>query len=197
MAAVASISAFKTQLQGGARANQFSVEVSFPSGVTNAWTAVAPLQSAFLCHAASLPESSIAPANAPYRGRDVFLAGERTFAPWTIQVYNTESFSLRNAFESWSEMIISNPDNTGQTSPGKYQADLAVIQYSRNNEALKSYKFIDAFPINISPIELEFSKNNQIESFSVTFAYQYWVSDTTNSSGLGLGLSTPVGILRV
>jgi hypothetical protein len=36
-----------------------------------------------------------------------------------------------------------------------------------------------------------------IESFSVTFAYQYWVSDTTNSSGLGLGLSTPVGILRI
>ena len=194
MASVANIAAFKSQLQGGARPNQFSVEVSFPPGVANAWTAIAPLQAAFLVHGASIPASSIQPANAPYRGRDVYLAGERTFAPWTISIYNTESFSLRNAFESWSEMINGNASNSGKTSPAQYQADLSVIQYDRNNLALKSYKFVDAFPIDISPIELEFSKNNQIESFQVTLAYQYWVSNTTGSSGLGLGLSTPVGI---
>ena len=194
---VASISAFKSVLQGGARPNQFGVEVSFPSGVANSWTAVAPLQSQFLCHAASIPASTLAPANAPYRGRDVYLAGERTFAPWTISIYNTESFALRNAFETWSEMMNSNPDNTGTTSPAKYQADLAVVQYDRNNLALKSYKFVDAFPIEISPIELEYSKNNVIETFSVTFAYQYWVSDTTGSSGLGLGLTTPIGVFSI
>lgn len=197
MASVANISAFKSQLQGGARPNQFSVEVSFPPGVANAWTAVAPLQAAFLVHAASIPASSIQPANAPYRGRDVYLAGERTFAPWTVSIYNTESFSLRNAFESWSEMMNGNSSNTGKTSPAQYQADLAVIQYDRNNLALKSYKFVDAFPIDVSPIELEFSKNNQVESFQVTFAYQYWVSNTTGSSGLGLGLSTPFGVLTL
>ena len=91
-------------------------------------------------------------------------------------------------------MINGNASNSGKTSPAQYQADLSVIQYDRNNLALKSYKFVDAFPIDISPIELEFSKNNQIESFQVTLAYQYWVSNTTGSSGLGLGLSTPVGI---
>ncbi len=197
MASVANISAFKSQLQGGARPNQFSIEISFPPGVANAWTAVAPLQAAFLVHAASIPPSSIQPANAPYRGRDVYLAGERTFPPWTISIYNTESFSLRNAFESWSEMMNSNPNNTGKTSPSQYQADLSVIQYDRNNLALKSYKFIDAFPIDIGAIELEYSKNNVIESFPVTFAYQYWVSNSTGSSGLGLGLSTPVGVFSI
>jgi hypothetical protein len=197
MASVASISAFKSVLQGGARPNQFGIEVSFPSGVANSWTAVAPLETSFLCHAASIPASTIAPANAPYRGRDVYLAGERTFAPWTISVYNTESFALRNAFESWSEMINSNPNNTGQTTPSKYQADLAVIQYDRNNLALKSYKFVDAFPLEISPIELEYSKNNVIETFNVTFAYQYWVSNTTGSSGVGIGLTTPIGVVTL
>jgi hypothetical protein len=197
MASVANISAFKSQLQGGARPNQFSVEVSFPPGIANAWTAVAPLQAAFLVHAASIPASSIQPANAPYRGRDVYLAGERTFAPWTISIYNTESFSLRNAFESWSEMINANVSNTGRTSPAQYQADLAVIQYDRNNIALKSYKFIDAFPIEISPIELEYSKNNQVESFQVTLAYQYYVSVVQGSSGTGLGLSTTLGNLTI
>lgn len=197
MASVASISSFKSVLQGGARPNQFSVEVSFPAGVANAWTAVAPLQAGFLCHAASIPASIIAPANAPYRGRDVYLAGERTFPPWTISCYNTESFSLRDAFESWSEMMNSNMTNTGQTSPAKYQADLAVIQYDRNNQALKSYKFVDAFPLEISPIELEYSKNNVIESFNVTFAYQGWVSNTTGSSGLGIGLTTPIGVVTI
>ncbi|MDD4242762.1 MAG: phage tail protein [Bacilli bacterium] len=195
--AIANISAFKSQLQGGARPNQFSVEVSFPSGVANVWTAVAPLQASFLVHAASIPPSSVAPANAPYRGRDVYLAGERTFPPWTISVYNTETFSLRNAFESWSEAINSNTDNTGITAPSQYQADLAVVQYDRNNLALKSYKFVDAFPLDVGPIELEYSKNNVVESFQVTFAYQYWVSNTTGSSGVGIALSTPLGILTI
>lgn len=197
MAAISSIAGFKNSLQGGARPNQFSVEVQFPLSVSNDWTQLAKLRIPFLVHGASIPASVISPANAPYRGRDVYLAGERTFAPWVISVYNTEDFEIRSAFESWSERINGNTTNAGVTTPMLYQADLAVVQYDRNNMPLKSYKFIDAFPIDISPIELEYSKNNVIESFNVTFAYQYWVADTSGGIGVGLSVQTPVGVFSL
>jgi len=41
---------------------------------------------------------------------------------------------------------------------------------------------------------LDYGDNNTIETFTVTFLYQYWVSNTTNNAnGLGLELSTPIG----
>lgn len=194
MATIASISAFKANLQGGgARPNQFSVDLSFPTGITSGFTALAPLKGQFMCYAASLPESKIDATNVPYRGRSVFLAGERTFAPWTISIYNDTDFTLRNAFEAWMEYINRNQDNTGQTNPSKYQTDMGVNQYDRNNQIVKSYKFVDAFPVEVSPIALDFNNNNTIESFNVTFAYQFWTSNTTGTGGLGIGISTPVG----
>lgn len=195
MATIASISAFKANLQGGgARPNQFAVNLSFPTGVLSGFSALAPLKGQFMVHAASLPESKIDPTNVPYRGRDVYLAGERKFIPWTISIYNDTDFTIRNAFESWMEYMNRNQDNTGETNPSNYQTDMSVDQYDRNNLVVKSYKFIDAFPIEVSPIALNFADNNIIESYNVTIAYQYWTSNTTKGGlGLGVGISTPVG----
>jgi hypothetical protein len=44
------------------------------------------------------------------------------------------------------------------------------------------------FPIDISPIEVSWAANDQIEEFSITFAFQYWTTpdaDSTVSNILG------------
>jgi hypothetical protein len=38
------------------------------------------------------------------------------------------------------------------------------------------------FPVDVSPIEVNWSANDQIEEFSITFAYQYWTSAENNST---------------
>jgi hypothetical protein len=43
------------------------------------------------------------------------------------------------------------------------------------------------FPVDVSPIDLDWSTNDQIEEFSVTFSYQYW---TTGTNGQTTGLTT-------
>ena len=54
-------------------------------------------------------------------------------------------------------------------------------------DILKEYKFIGMFPIDISPIEMDWGANDSIEEFTVTFAYQWWESafpvQTTDISG--------------
>ena len=150
-----------------------------------------------MCNAAQLPASTIEPITVLYRGRPVNFAGERTFQPWTIAVYNDTDFNIRNALEQWSNGIQNNSATTGITNPLNYQVDLAVHQLDRNGATVKTYKFVDAFPSEIGDIQLGYDQGNAIETFNVTFQYNYWMSDTSTEGGSGFGLSgtvnTPVG----
>jgi len=192
---MANISDFKAQLiGGGARANQFRVELAFPSYVTAG--ALVGLNSQFLCKAAQLPAATIENVPVMYRGRAVNVAGERTFAPWTISVYNDTTFSIRNAMEVWSDGVLNMGQTNGRVNPRDYQVDLLVHQLDRNGATVKTYKFVDAYPTEIGPIGLDYETNNQIEMFEVQFTYNYWVSDTTTGgSGFGVNatIDTPIG----
>lgn len=191
---MANISDFKAQLiGGGARANQFRVELSFPSYVTAG--PVVGLRAQFMCKAAQLPASTLENIPLQYRGRAVNIAGERTFAPWTVSVYNDVDFGIRNAVEQWSNGIQQLSSTNGRTNPRDYQVDLQVHQLDRNGAIVKTYKFIDAYPIEIGAIALDFDQANTIETFDVTFQYNYWTSNTAESGGFGVNVSvdTPIG----
>ena len=168
---------------GGARANQFFVTLNFPSYV--ALGGVAGAQAAFLVNAATLPGSIIQPTIVPYRGREVKFAGERVFQPWSITVMNDVSFNIRNALEKWMVGINGLSDNAGRTNPVDYQANLAVTQLDRNNNPLKIYNLVSAFPIDIGDIALNYGDNDTIETYTVTFQYQHYttVLDTALSVG--------------
>ena len=192
---MANISDFKAQLiGGGARPNQFSVELVFPAYVTAG--AAAGLQAQFLCKTAQLPASTVENMPIQYRGRAVNFAGERTFTPWTVAIYNDTTFNIRNAMEKWSDGVQNHSQTNGRTNPRDYQVDLRVHQLDRNGAIVKSYKFHDAYPTGVGPIGLDFDTVNQMEIFDVEFTYNYWTSDTsTNASNFGVGVTvnTPVG----
>lgn len=192
---MANISDFKAQLTGGgARANQFRVQITFPSFVNLG--IVAGLQTQFLCKSAQLPASTVENFGVQYRGRAVNFAGERSFAPWTIQVYNDTNFNIRNAMEQWSNGIQNLAATTGLTNPRDYQVDLAVHQLDRNGATVKTYNFVDAYPTEVGSIELDYDTVNSIETFPITFQYNYWTSNTsTGGGGFGVNASidTPIG----
>lgn len=195
---MALISDFKAQLVGGgARANQFRVDLTFPSYVAQG--VVAGQQGQFLCKSASLPASTIENVQIQYRGRPINLAGERTFDTWTIQVYNDTSFNIRNAMEQWSNGIQNLGSTEGRVNPRDYQVDLQVEQLDRNGATIKQYKFVDAYPISVGQIALDYDTVNQIEVFEVTFQYNYWTSSTAVNGGFGVNVSvdTPVGTFPV
>ena len=198
---MANISDFKAQLiGGGARPNQFRVDLTFPSFVSIG--AVVGLNSQFLCKAAQLPASTVENMQILYRGRQVNFAGERSFAPWTVSIYNDTTFAIRNAMERWSDGVMNNAQTNGRTNPRDYQVDLMVHQLDRNGATVKTYHFKDAYPTLVGAISLDYETTNQIEIFDVDFTYNYWTSDTsTGNGGSGLSFSgtinTPVGSFPV
>jgi hypothetical protein len=164
---------FKANLiGGGARANQFRVTLTPPSGIA---IGLDVRRTSFLVKGAQLPASTLTEMPVPFRGRNIYLTGDRP-APetWDVTVYNDTDFMIRNAMELWQNGINSYVDNTGVISPSDYQTDLTVEQLDRDDTVLKSYIFRNAFPTVIAAIELSMDEATAIEEFAVEFRYQHF-----------------------
>jgi hypothetical protein len=174
---MANINDFKAKLAGGgARANQFKVTMPFP-GYAQVGGEIEDL--AFLCKATSLPGMSVPSFNVPFRGRSIKIAGDRTIEDWSITVLNDTNFKIRNAFERWQNGINNMTDNEGLTNPVDYQVDAFVDHLDRNGNNVKSYTLRGLFPTEITGIDLSYSETTEIETFGVTFEYQYFETNTT------------------
>ena len=172
------INDFKSKLRGGgARANQFRVTMPFPGfasvgGETEAMS--------FLCTSTSLPGMTIAEVTGlNFRGRELYLAGDRTFSPWTTTILNDTNFLIRNAYERWMNGINNMSDNEGLVNPADYQVDAFVDQLDRNGNVIKSYTFRGMFPTTLDDIALDYGTNNAVETFTATHRYQYFETNTT------------------
>ena len=176
-----SIADFKGKLVGGgARPNLFEVTIpALPEGI--AWDGDT---FRYMCKAASMPASTIANIDVPFRGRIFKVAGDRTVDVWSITVINDEDFKLRNAFEEWMDLIAKLDNNLGATSPDAYMVDAEVFQLGRgstkastdsggsDNTVLKQYKFQSIFPTSLSAIDLSYDTGDTIEEFTVEFQVQ-------------------------
>ena len=173
------INDFKSKLKGGgARANQFRVVMPFPGfaaigGETE--------NMSFLCQASSLPGMTIEQVAIPFRGRSLYVAGDRTFDDaWTTTFMNDTDFMVRNAIERWSNGINDLAAGTGVTAPADYQTDLTVEHLDRDDTVLKSYIFRSAWPTSVTAIELTNDAQDAIETFDVTWRYQHFEASGVN-----------------
>jgi|APGre2960657423_1045063.scaffolds.fasta_scaffold80061_1 hypothetical protein len=156
---------------GGARPSLFSVIIDTPSGVPNIGARVS-----FTCKAAQIPESSISVIEASYFGRKIKLAGTRSFANWTPTILNDEDFQVRHALEVWSNAINRHQANlreTQLTTTQSYRTTATVTQYNKVGVPVRSYEFINLFPVNLQAIDVNWD-TDAIEEFSCEFAYDYW-----------------------
>lgn len=161
--------------QDGARPNLFECELTFPTLTSGS---SAQTLYTFMARAAQIPGDSINVVPQFFQGRELKLAGNRTFQEWTVTVINDENFVIRDAFERWMSGINSHVGNlraSGMLSgDAGYQQDGFVTQLGKTGNQLKRYKFVGLFPVDITPIELDWGANDTIEEYAVTFAYQWW-----------------------
>jgi len=166
---MASIDDFKSNLiGGGARANQYRVIMTTPPAIA---TGLDINRTQYLVKATSLPGQTIPEVTVNFRGRQLFLAGDRTFETWTTTVINDTDFMVRNAIERWMNGINDLEANTGLTNVSDYTAQLIVEQLDRDDNILKSYVLRNCWPTVVAPIELSYDTVSDIETFDVTWRY--------------------------
>ncbi len=188
--ASSNVSQFLQTMGQGVRPNMFLIDINFPQAIA--------LQSEdqqltnILCKSAALPGSNLGVIEIPFRGRTVKIAGDRTFDTWTTTFFNDKDFKLRSFFEQWANSINTHEGNTSplftpNNSDG-YMADLGVKQLekdaSEEGAILRQYTLKYCFPTNVSPIDLAYDSNDQIEEFSVEWQYSYFTAEGGTRSGV-------------
>tara|TARA_B100000925_G_C21993776_1_gene467960 strand:- start:870 stop:1541 length:672 start_codon:yes stop_codon:yes gene_type:complete len=205
----APIFTFRDNVKDFARPNLFQVEVFAPpvlqseitpqpGGVTGSTADVLETLSGgsqlnattanafgtFLVKAANIPASVVGVVNVPYRGRQLKIAGDRTFEPWTVTVLNDQSFKFRAFFEAWSSNIQALQQNFQNSNTiADYQSTAKVRQMDRKGNIIRTYRFEGIWPSNISAIELDWGTNDTPEEYTVEFQVQYWTYDNDVDSG--------------
>ena len=165
------INDFTAQFAGGARPSLFRVRQFFPGGIG----AMAGRKFEYQCKGAQLPGSTMGVVDVMYMGRQVKVYGDRVFEDITLTILNDTDFEIRTAFENWMRMGNDHESNLGVTNPNNYYADVEISQLDRDERVLKTYTLVGAFPTNVSPIDLDWGATDQVEEYTVTLSYQYWM----------------------
>lgn len=184
---------FRSALQyDGARPNLFEVILIPPTGISGSLISAQKLR--FMARSAQLPGKTIGAVPVYYMGREVKVPGNAMFQEWTLTVMNDEDFAIRKVMERWQGAINSHQTNIrapGYLNYTAYSVNGSVVQYSKSGPGgsggrrgetvtrdsatgIRKYNFVGLWPIDVSPIDLDWGANDQIEEFVVTFAYQYW-----------------------
>ncbi|RPH07707.1 MAG: hypothetical protein CBD54_003105 [Alphaproteobacteria bacterium TMED194] len=175
---MARIDDFKANLiGGGARPNQFRVTITPPPGIA---IGLDVRRSSFLAKASNLPGQTLGEIPVPFRGRNIYIAGDREFETWSTTFINDTDFMVRNAIERWMNGINDLVENTGVSTPAEYSADLFVEQLDRDDTVLKNYIFRNAHPLTVAQIDVAYESTNALEEFEVTWRYQHFEASGVN-----------------
>ena len=182
------LESFRNKMQdGGARPSLFEMEIDFPLPGRGFSTESAR----FLTKVSEIPGSTIGVITVPYFGRQLKIAGDRTFATLSVTVLNDEAYALRGQFEQWMNKIAKHDIAVGSTKLDFYQVDLLLRQLKRGGGMSAQYRFHASFPTTLSTISLDWS-SEAIEEYTVEFQYQYWTSTTLRQRGVAIDISADV-----
>ena len=157
---------------GGARANQF--EVNITGGPAAILTTSQDFR--FLCKSTSVPALTMGEIAVPYRGRQIYVAGDRTYETWAITVISDRGMMMRSAFEQWQSFLGDIGGTTNRSSigdsPSQYYGSALIKQKDRNDATLRTYRLFDVWPTSVDAMEFAYETEGLME-FGVTFRFNH------------------------
>jgi hypothetical protein len=174
---------FKNSFNGGTRPNRFEVFATWPSAVTSR-----PGQSfKFKVVSASLPRAKINTIGIPYRGRTISYAGDRSYEPWIVGIYDDgESASTWRALNQWKEALDGHYNHKVANNDYSYsnlQTTWTVKQLGLNGNILRTINLYKCWPNVIGDISLNMGETNFVAfNVSLTFDHMEIVSGLRNGA---------------
>lgn len=168
-----SISAFKSSFNREiARPNRFDVSLTVPSIIDSSASRLLN----YRCENAQLPGRTFATAEQKTYGPIEKFPYLTTYNDLELTFIVSDDMIEKYIFDSWLEKI--NPSSTNNYSyKSDYSTIITVNQYNLQNEVTYSADFIEAYPISVNQMDLDWSTDGY-HRLMVTFAYTRWFNRT-------------------
>lgn len=130
--------------------------------------------------ATSFPGSAIGMIPVSYQGRIIKFSGERSFAEWAIQVYDSSSDAnaLRKHFEKWINAMDHHSTHVMNYNLCAAHWDIEYDQQKTGTTTTgsnyqKKMRMHNVWPVDISPIDLSYESVDSFAEFTLTLAYDH------------------------
>jgi hypothetical protein len=174
------VSSFKKDV---ARPNRFDVTIPAPIPLIQYLSTSRNLS--LRCENAQLPSRTFATADQKFGSNPIEKhAYQSNYNESEMTFIVSDDMSEKIFFDAWMEYI--NPTITFDFNfRNDYISTLQVNQYDLENNLVYSVNLIDAFPIAVNQLDLDWS-NDGYHKLTVVFAYRYWQNNSFQALGSSL-----------
>tara|TARA_B100000900_G_scaffold412729_2_gene435123 strand:- start:182 stop:739 length:558 start_codon:yes stop_codon:yes gene_type:complete len=180
-----SIDEFKSNFHGGTRRNRFEISGSIGEAAASLST--------FHAYAFNLPAVGIGEIPVDYRGRRVYIPGDRDYPQWTLTILDDAGgpgSEIYPAFQEWQRKINDHTDNVSETGPAADRQQWTIKHLEaqgQGSNALKTFILKGCWPVSVGPISLAAGARDELVTFDVTVRYDYLNYESGTSSAPTIG----------
>lgn len=170
------ISEFKSNVSI-VRPNLFYAEISLPPTITGYNSGTFK----FRCEATEMPGRTVATIDDQSYGPSRKFAYDITYNDINFQIIASQDMAERKIFEKWMDNIVTPTDLNNANFKGgliKYYDDysrgnLFIHQLNDSGSKICTYTLYNAYPIQLSSMNLTWEEMNTYQRFTVTMTYRY------------------------
>jgi len=181
--------------QPPAKTSNFEVQIFSQLGSVNDLT--------FRAESVALPGRSVATTDFFDAGPLRKMGYSAIYLETAINFILSERYNEKEYFEQWVDAIVG--PHRVQKNPGgnrfnagyydDYKGTIVIQNFSTTGQPTYKTTLIEAFPINISPVQLDWGAD-EISKLSVTFTYRYYEHSSAGGGTIGGRLSDKAAALK-
>lgn len=165
-----------------ARTNRFDVQIPVPLTLIPYVSSAKSLT--YRCETAQLPGRTFATTEQRTYGPIEKYPYLNTYGDLDLTFIVDDDMNQKVFFDAWMNYI--NPlYNNNMRYKGDYSTTIVINQYDVTNKLSYSVNLIDAYPISINQMDLNWGDDGY-HKLSVTFAYTYWQNNSLQALGMEL-----------
>lgn len=164
-----SLDEFKSNFHGGTRRNRFEINGVITGGSSALTT--------YHAYAFSLPQIGIGEIPVDYRGRRLYIPGDRDYPQWTLTILDDAAGAgsqIYHGFQEWQRQINDHVENVSDLNAAAGRTQWTVKQLDYNgNDVLKTFVLKGCWPVSVGAINLSAGSRDELVTFDVTVRFDY------------------------
>lgn len=143
-----------------------------------------------LCNQAQIPGRAFATNEYTTHGPIIKLPYQSIYDDIVLSFYCKEDMGINTLFHEWQSYIQDNTSTNEFSYFDDYVTDMVIEQFDQHGNTTYSIKLIDAYPVMVAPLQLDWATQNGFHNLQVTFAFRFWREEPVNINPFGNYLRT-------